>query len=388
MRRALCAVAAALGLALLTAGPAAAGPPPAGARPALPVFAHYYLWFDPSSWDRAKLDTPAQGRYSSDDVAVMREQVRQAMAAGITGFIVSWKSTEVNNRRLRHLVQIAREQGFHLAITYQGLDFDRNPLPIARVARDLQYFHDAFAPDPVFHLMDKPLLIWSGTWMFSPEDVAAAAGPIRPDVTVLASEKSADGYRRIAASVDGDAYYWSSVDPTTDTHFADRLQQIGTAVHDDGGLWFAPFAPGFNAQLIGGQRDVDRRDGATLRAEYAAAVASAPDALALISWNEFTENTYVEPSRTYGTRYLDVLRDLTGSAAPALGEQAQDSSGPGDEPDGVGAAVVAAASTAGIVGGGTVVILMARRRRASRAPVDGDAPEPVAVGASRPGWLP
>ena len=40
-----------------------------------------------------------------------------------------------------------------------------------------------------------------------------------------------------------------------------------------------------------------RRDGATLRQEYAAALSSSPDALGLISWNEFSENTHVEPSQ-------------------------------------------------------------------------------------------
>ena len=57
----------------------------------MPVFAYYYIWFDPSSWDRAKIDVPALGRYSSDDPKVMREHIRLAKQAGITGFIVSWK---------------------------------------------------------------------------------------------------------------------------------------------------------------------------------------------------------------------------------------------------------------------------------------------------------
>ena len=44
----------------------------------------------------------------------------------------------------------------------------------------------------------------------------------------------------------------------------------------------------------------------------AAATALAPDAVGLISWNEFTENSYVEPSQNFGTRYLDVLAGLLG----------------------------------------------------------------------------
>jgi hypothetical protein len=37
---------------------------------------------------------------------------------------------------------------------------------------------------------------------------------------------------------------------------------------------------------------------------------SSPDAIGLISWNEFSENTHVEPSREYGFKYLELLADL------------------------------------------------------------------------------
>ena len=55
---------------------------------------------------------------------------------------------------------------------------------------------------------------------------------------------------------------------------------------------------------------MERKDGQTLRTEYARGRTSAPDALGLISWNEFSENTYVEPSEQFGDRYLTVLRQL------------------------------------------------------------------------------
>ena len=85
---------------------------------------------------------------------------------------------------------------------------------------------------------------------------------------------------------------------------------MSAAVHEAGGLWIAPFAPGFDARRVGGTREVPRRNGDTLRAEYHAAVASTPDALGLISWNEFSENTHVAPSQRYGDSALTVLTDL------------------------------------------------------------------------------
>jgi hypothetical protein len=77
---------------------------------------------------------------------------------------------------------------------------------------------------------------------------------------------------------------------------------------------------------------VPRDSGATLRTEFTAAVGSEPDMLGLISWNEFTENSYVEPSKYYGTQSLDVLRQLRGvqahSAGPPPGGKAVNSPWP------------------------------------------------------------
>src|SRR5437868_15264307 len=71
-------------------------PAPAGAtRQSVPVFAYYYIWFDTSSWARAKIDLPAVGRYSSDDATVMRKHIEWAKQVGITGFLVSWKDTPI-----------------------------------------------------------------------------------------------------------------------------------------------------------------------------------------------------------------------------------------------------------------------------------------------------
>lgn len=287
------------------------------APPGPALFAYYYQWFVASSWNRAKVDLPELGAYSSDDPWVMRKHIQQAQAAGITGFIVSWKDTPTNTRRLRALVAVAAQEHFALSMIYQGLDFDRNPLPASRVAADFVTFAKEFAGNPVFARMGgKPLTIFSGTWAYSHADVARITSGVRPGLLVLSTEKSVAGYRRIADVTDGDAYYWSSVNPATNANYADKLDAMSAAVHADAKYWIAPFAPGFDARLVGGTQSVPREDGRTLRTEYATALQSSPDALGLISWNEFSENTYVEPSKKFGHRYLDVLAELRHTAVP------------------------------------------------------------------------
>jgi hypothetical protein len=43
---------------------------------------------------------------------------------------------------------------------------------------------------------------------------------------------------------------------------------------------------------------------------WATNATSDPDAWFGISWNEFVENTYLEPSLAYGSTYLDELSHL------------------------------------------------------------------------------
>jgi hypothetical protein len=283
-----------------------------------PFLAYYYIWFDPGSWDRAKVDYPLLGRYSSDDRSVMTQHIHWAKQAGIDGFIVSWKSTPVLNRRLEKLIQVAAEEDFKLAIIYQGLDFYRNPQPVERIEADLDEFILDYSSSTVFDLFERPLVILSGTWEFTLEDIARIGGPRRDHIMLLASEKRTADYERLSRLVDGNAYYWSSVDPETFPGYPLKLEELGARIHADGGLWIAPAAPGFDARMIGGVREVTRDDGNTLRQQVAGALASNPDAVGLISWNEFTENTHLEPSLAHGKAYLEVLRQLSSGGAPPV----------------------------------------------------------------------
>ncbi len=276
---------------------------------AVPILAYYYIWFDPSSWGRAKTDYPRLGRYSSDDAAVMEQHIAWAQEAGIQGFIVSWKWTDQLDRRLEQLATIADRRGFKLWVIYQGLDFQRDPLPVDQVDMDLQHFLETFAHHPSLNPVDgEPVVIWSGTWKVATGDVRSVAATFRPHMLILASERNVEGYRRLSGGVDGNAYYWASADPASaPAHYLGKLRSMGDAVHADGGLWIAPAAPGFDARLVGGSMVIPRDGTATLQHELGVALQSSPDAVGLISWNEFSENTQIEPSERFGDTALRAL---------------------------------------------------------------------------------
>jgi hypothetical protein len=275
----------------------------------VPTLAYYYIWFSDSSWDRAKIDFPIIGRYSSDDQSVMRTQIKQAESAGIDGFLVSWKDTPSLTQRLTELAQIAAQEHFKLGIVYEALDFNRNPLPPGQVGKDLTTFANRFGNNPVFNIFDRPVVVWTGTEKYTTAQLAGVTAPLRSRLMMLASAKSVSDYDRVASLFEGDAYYWSSVNPSSSGYQA-KLDDMSTAVHAHHGIWIAPAAPGFDARLVGGHSVISRDNGATFRAEIDAARASSPDALGIISWNEFSENTYIEPSEKYGTQALDLLGSM------------------------------------------------------------------------------
>jgi hypothetical protein len=366
------AAAAAASAARPTAGAAPPGTLHGSTAAAVPLLAYYYIWFDANSWNRAKTDYPLLGKYSSDDASVMRRQIKEAKSAGIDGFIVSWKDTATNDQRLRLLMGVARQEHFKLAMIYQGLDFRRHPLPLTEVAADFMTFMEKYASDPVFfRLAGKPLTIWSGTWAYSHAAVGHVTGPVRGRMLVLSTEKNVLGYQRISNVTDGDAYYWSSVNPATNSFYGAKLDQMSAAVHRAGQYWIAPFAPGFDARMVGGSRMVRRDNGQTLRNEYGTAVASSPDVLGLISWNEFSENSYVEPSQKFGHQYLDVLHELRGTTVPApvtVNPSDLGITGSASPPGGYLPAGLRLAGFALLLVGGVGAIGYARRRAARRGP--------------------
>lgn len=299
-----------------SAGPAPSGGSPSADNP-IPVFAYFYQWYTASSWNRAKIDYPLIGRYSSDDLHVLQTQVKQAKAAGIDGFFTSWKSTTALNHRLEMLLQVAHADDFQVGIVYEALDFSRNPLPVSTVEHDLTYLLSQWGPQLTIPEYGRPVIVWTGTDKYTTAEVAAVRAAIGTRAYLLASSHSVSGYQRIANLVDGEAYYWSSADPTS-AATTSKLNAMSAAVHAHGGLWFAPAAGGFDGRPLGGSRVITRNQGDTLVTSLNGAFASSPDAVAVISWNEWSENTYIEPSQKYGTQELVALTQYLAQRGRAL----------------------------------------------------------------------
>jgi hypothetical protein len=77
--------------------------------------------------------------------------------------------------------------------------------------------------------------------------------------------------------------------------------------HHTGKIWAAGVEPGFDDTRVPGRAHphvISRRNGATYRESWQAAIASRPQWITVSTWNEWFEGAMIEPSRSYGSRYL------------------------------------------------------------------------------------
>lgn len=73
-------------------------------------------------------------------------------------------------------------------------------------------------------------------------------------------------------------------------------------------LWIATVQPGYDDTLLPGREGFvrDREEGGYYRSTWNGAIASDPDWIFITTWNEYWENTHMEPSKKYGRQYLEI----------------------------------------------------------------------------------
>lgn len=340
--------------------PAAAAPATLPTGSGAPMFAFYYLWWSKAHWlsslgsnypaTSTPLPLPARldatgchpvsnyagntltdvptALFSQDDPGRIASDVRQAAAAGLSGFIVNWAgsgtasqtvTSNPYNKRLQVLVDAvhainATGVPFKLWISYKA---SASVLPTSTIVNDLSYLRAHYATDPAFDRSKsaKPTLIWQGSRKYSVATLQQVTGTFRSTFRILGDESSWSASR--APYLDGDAYYWSSQDPYNNPQSFSQLATLASAVRSSGTnpdgsrkVWVAPLAPGYDKQLAGGSNCVPRKGGATMQTLYAGNARTNPDAWGLISWNEVVEGTYIEPLQRYGQQSLSTVHSL------------------------------------------------------------------------------
>jgi hypothetical protein len=328
--RLLVVLAVALSLAVLVnSSPTALALPGADPSQRL-VMALYYPWYDEKTWASGATADQPMIPYASWERETIARHVGWARDASLDALVSAWfgprdqNPTETN---LKTLLDVARPTGLKVAILVEtdNNDFFPNRAALADGLRQALTTH---ANDPAYlKINGKPaFFVWRPASVYGP-----SGGRVnQKGAATVAAWRSlldeVDPGRRALWIGEGEdvsildvfdglfpySIAWAG-DPAAQLNSYARRVAAYNLANGTAKLWVGTAMPGYDDTHIpgrGGRFAVDRADGAYYRATFEGAVASGADAVMITSFNEWLEGHQIEPSTSYGTRYLDLTRDL------------------------------------------------------------------------------
>lgn len=294
------------------------------------VWAFYLgFWLGEGSWNmqaNTLIDRPSRGFYDSRHTDVIAGQIAEAKNAGIDAFIVSWfgvsnpETTTVFNTMLD--VAAANDFKIGVAVDVYEADFNRNR---DSITQSLQYIVNEKINHPAYMLHDgKPVIFFAfqGRSNFSDDVWAQVRNDSDPGRTTLWIAEGLSACCLYGGVMDGMYAFniaWSNGNPASYQREKNALSNA---------LYIPTVHPGWDedkiAAIQGRSNPTSRRDragGQFLKDTWNGAMSVDPEVVIIISWNEFVENSHIEPSQVYGTQSLDTLKPLVaawkGTSTPA-----------------------------------------------------------------------
>ncbi|MDQ1375464.1 MAG: hypothetical protein QOJ09_2802, partial [Actinomycetota bacterium] len=272
------------------------------------VLAFYYPWFTEKTFQQKTVwaDRP-DGPYRTDDAGDVHAMVAQAAANGIDGFISAWGGSPDDEQRADLLYQAALDQGNFFVVPHlevgiladQGGDLAVEQAGRAALARATHPAYLRTGGLPVL-MVYSARTIGAVRWTAIRQQLEATAGPL----FVVGDDRDP------AYGFDGfHLYNPNSMDASQlskyDKAAAEELRmpaQVDPTVKQR--LWMGTVSPGMNTMLgpFGTYRSRD--GGQRYDQTWSAALASAPEWIAVTSWNEWYESTHVSLSKNAGGRAL------------------------------------------------------------------------------------
>lgn len=346
-RPALIIVVLAAALLLALVGTASVSPAASAPSSDRPVLALYFPWYDPSIWESGFTpELPAES-YWSGDPATIRRQVSEAKRAGLDGFVSSYfgptgnNPTEVN---LQKLLDEGARQGLKIGVMLETDSPEFFPDLESQKAA-LQRVLTVYANHPAYlRIQGKPAIfvwrpraIFGGSSRVGKDGEAAVAawanviGELDPGGRALwIAEGEYPGYLQVFDGMFPFSIAWSG-DP------AGQLRRYADGVRAyPGKLWFATAMPGYNDTTTGRWDAfvVDRQGGAYYRMTLDGAIATNPDGIMIVSYNEWVEGDAIESGASWGDLYLSITREVVDWwRAVSAQEGAQPRMGDASSPD-------------------------------------------------------
>ncbi|HEX5272098.1 MAG TPA: hypothetical protein VFW33_16490 [Gemmataceae bacterium] len=269
------------------------------------------------------VDIPSVGLYDQAQASTFDKQIALATSHSITGFIVDWIGTgsasqtpSSSGYNSRFDLMVKRVDAWNATHTTKfsigmGLDvFGNYNRPASQVVGDLTYFRNRYGADSAFKnaYSTKPLVFLVDSKKYPVSTVSAAASAVGGGLFLIGDE-TPKTFSRDASYIQGVSWYWSSQNPYNNPQSGQQVAALANAARAAGKTWFSPVIAGFNHELAGGGC-VPRNGLQTLDTLWKTNAASKPNGWFAISWNEYVENTFLEPSVRWGSQYIDELARL------------------------------------------------------------------------------
>ncbi len=291
--------------------------------------------FDPDKGELAARERPLIGPYDSGDPDALECHVLLMKFAGIDGAIVDWYGIEdyrdyaAIHRNTLRLIDLLRKAGLRFAICYEdqsvahmveGKALDEAGAG-AHGKKVMEWLGRNWFGDASYLTVDgRPVLLVFGPQYFAKEQwqEMMADLPARPLLYVLPHQARAIG-------ADG-TFGWPPADtgkevpPAAWRRYLRNLYARGR----EGERVIAAVFPGFHdVYQQAGVRPthgyIDRRSGATFEDTLDLAWRSGSRLVQVVTWNDFGEDTQVEPTTSEGFRSLEVIqRRVRRESSPPL----------------------------------------------------------------------
>jgi Glycosyl hydrolase family 99 len=290
------------------------------------VLAFFYPWWDRAGWSSPLfIDAPVQP-YSTDDPSDLARVMSQAKSAGLDALVVSWAGKDfaggIDHRRMLACLTAAQSAGTKVAALLEATaanpqheDGIADPDTVFRWLVDIV---DSYAPHSAYlRVAGRPVVMAYAAQRMSQAGWADALSRLRAtgrDVLMIGEGINATRLGALDA-----LFFYGSNDYQGDAiRDFDRTQSVSVRTYhllpNDRGtrrIWVATVSPGYDdTRLMDGRvpRVTDREGGAYYDRQWQAAIDMRADWVVVTSWNEWLENTEIEPSVLYGDLYVAKTR--------------------------------------------------------------------------------
>lgn len=273
--------------------------------------------------EAASHDYPLIGLYDSGDPDALECQVLQMKLAGIDGVIVDWYGTEDFNdyaqvhANTQALIPFLKKAGLEFAICYEDQSIG-HMVEGGKLAKEKAVDHakevfrwlesEWFSHPSYVDVDGKPLLLVFGPQHFTPGEWNEAVAAFQTKPRIHALPHLAEKYQ-----TDG-PFGWPPVDggkTVTPDQWRQSLEQLYSNESAVGVAF-----PGYHdiyaeAELHDSYGRIDARGTATFRETLDLALNSDADVIQIATWNDYGEDTVIEPSDDQGYRYLEIVQEET-----------------------------------------------------------------------------